>query len=147
MRGLGGKSRFSDDGLKHQRNKTDLGFHLLVEGVSAQNFGIYMFSKIFGFYVRLNRTVSRSWLRSFHGFLLKSTGWEPDYYSTLWFCFSNRILGSARLLRRSMKRSVVQSTYNLSRGWRIRNCKSCFGGKSRFSDNGQLDLEMVHNVE
>ena len=29
-----------------------------------------MFSKIFGFYVRLNSTVSRSWLRSFHGFLL-----------------------------------------------------------------------------
>ena len=36
MRGLDGKSRFSDDGPKHRRNKTDLGFHLLVEGVSAQ---------------------------------------------------------------------------------------------------------------
>ena len=43
MRGLGGKSRFSDGGPKHRRNKTDLGFHLLVEGVSAQNFGFYMF--------------------------------------------------------------------------------------------------------
>ena len=38
MRGLGGKSRVSDDGPKHRRNKTDLGFHLLVEGVLAQNF-------------------------------------------------------------------------------------------------------------
>ena len=54
---------------QHRRNKTDLGFHLLVEGVSVQNFGFYMFSKIFGFYMHLNRTVSRSWLRSFHGFL------------------------------------------------------------------------------
>ena len=49
MRGLGGKSRFSDDGPKHRRNKTDLGFHLLVEGVSAQK----METIYFYFMVRL----------------------------------------------------------------------------------------------
>ena len=59
---------------------SDLGFHLLVEGVSVQNFGFYMFSKIFGFYVHLNRTVSRSWL------ILKwLIMWNNGLVYILWF--------------------------------------------------------------
>ena len=84
---------------KHRRNKTDLGFHLLVEGVSAQKMVSIYYLESEGFKVRLK-------------FMVSSYGCTP------WFPFEHRLIGTGEFM--DHLRSIVIHTY--PRGWMSRLC-------------------------